>query len=138
MVIRPDMVGLAPRLIWKYWLRKTEAPNIATPTAMLATTARVMVRLRNSRSGMIGSLARYSTRTASTPRATAPVTMTALCQESQSYLSPARVTQISSSDTAAVIRVAPAQSIFTWRLTTGRCRVFWSTTRATMANGTPT
>lgn len=33
---------------------------------------------------------------------------------------------------------APAQSIETARLTTGRCSVFCSTISATTANGTPT
>ena len=64
--------------------------------------------------------------------------MTTLCQDTQANWSPASETQTSSSETAAVISVAPHQSICTLRLTTGRCSVFWSTTSAAMANGTPT
>ncbi len=120
MVRTPDMVGDLPRASWKYWLKKMVPANIATPTKSEASEARVIVRLRNSRSGMIGSLAFASARTNSASRATVPPTIAYVCQDTQSYLSPAKVTQISNRQTAAVIRKAPAQSTLTLRRTTGR------------------
>ena len=54
--MRPASVGVAPRAICMYWLRNTDAPNIAMPVAIEAITARVKVRLRNIESGMSGSL----------------------------------------------------------------------------------
>ncbi len=139
VVLNPAWVGLSPRLIWKYWLRKTVAPNSAIPTKRLATTAREMLRCLNKPSGMTGSAARDSTRTASAPITMAPSTMAIVCQDHQSKLLPANDTQISSNDTAPVISVAPSQSILTSsRLTVGRCSVFCSSTMAIAANGTPT
>lgn len=61
IVMMPDMVGVQSRASWKYWLRKTVPANIATPTKRLASEVRVMVLLRNSRSGTIGCSARDST-----------------------------------------------------------------------------
>ena len=79
--------------------------NIATPTKSEASEARVIVRLRKSRSGMIGSLAlrldEDEDRAAST---TVPPTIAYVCQDTQSYLSPANVTQTSSSQTAALMK----------------------------------
>ncbi len=75
MVMTPDIVGDSPRASWKYWLKNTVPVNIATPTNSEARDARVMVRLRNRRSGMIGSLALDSTRTNSAPRTTEPATI---------------------------------------------------------------
>ncbi len=138
MVMTPDMVGDLSRASWKYWLKKTVPVNIATPTKSEARDASVMVRLRNSRSGMIGSLAFASTSTKIAPRMIAPPTITYVCHETQSYLSPAKVTQISSSETAAATKVAPAQSTLTSRFRVGRCRVFCNTISAMTANGTPT
>lgn len=138
MVRMPDMVGDSPRASWKYWLKKTVPENIAMPTNSEAAEARLMVLLRKRRSGMIGSLARDSTRTKSRPSASAPPVIAQVCQEIQSYEVPAWVTQISSSDTAPLIRKAPSQSTLTSRRTTGRCRVRWSTISAMTANGTPT
>lgn len=106
IVMTPDMVGDLSRASWKYWLKKTVPVNIATPTKSEARDASVMVRLRNSRSGMIGSLAFASTSTKTAPRMTEPPTITYVCHETQSYLSPAKVTQISSSETAAATKVA--------------------------------
>ncbi len=106
-VITPAMVGESPRDIWKYWLRKTVAPNIAVPTARLATTDRVMVELRNRCIGMIGSGARSSTSTNSTARTTAPSTIAIVCQDHQAKVSPASETQISSRETEAATRTAP-------------------------------
>ena len=59
--MRPASVGVAPRASCMYWLRKTEAPNIAMPVAIDAITESVKVRLRNRPSGMSGSLTRSST-----------------------------------------------------------------------------
>src|SRR5690348_13247266 len=138
MVMTPDIVGDLSRASWKYWLKKTVPVNIATPTNSEARDASVMVRLRNRRSGMIGSLALDSTRMKSAPSTIEPPTMLYVCQDSQSYLSPAKVTQTSSSETAAATKVAPPQSTLTSRLTTGRCSVFCSTISAMTAKGTPT
>ncbi len=139
IVMTPDIVGDLPRASWKYWLKKTVPANIAMPTNSEAIEASVMVRLRKSRSGMIGSLARDSMNTKIRPSRTEPATITYVCHDSQSYLSPAKVTQTSSSETAALMKNAPAQSTLTpSRLTTGSFRVFWSTIRAMTANGTPT
>ena len=68
--IRPARVGDMPRAIWKYCERKTVEPNIARPTMTLAKTARLVVRSRNSRSGMIGSRTRDSVWTAAASRTT--------------------------------------------------------------------
>ncbi len=97
-----------------------------------------MVRFLNRRSGMIGSSAFDSTRRKSSVSTTAPPTMAPVCQDIQEYLSSAKVTQTSSRLTAAVTKKAPAQSTLTFRLTTGRCSVFCSTTSARSAKGTPT
>lgn len=138
MVRTPDIVGDSPRASWKYWLKNTVPENIATPTNSDASEASVIVRLRNSRSGMIGSAAFDSTYTKTAPSSTEPPTIATVCQDSQSYLSPANVTHTSSSDTAALMKNAPAQSTFTSRFTTGSFKVFWRTMRAITANGTPT
>ena len=134
----PDIVGDLPRASWKYWLKKTVPANIAIPTNSEASEASVMVRLRKRRSGMIGSLARDSVKTKRAASTTEPASIAAVCQDIQSYLSPAKVTQSSSSETAALMKNAPVQSTLTSRLTTGSFRVFWSTISAMTANGTPT
>ncbi len=77
----PDIVGDSPRANWKNWLKNTVPENIAMPTKSEAAEARVMVLLRKSRSGMIGSLARDSTRTKSSPRTTEPPVIAQVCQE---------------------------------------------------------
>ncbi|RPK76863.1 hypothetical protein EES44_00405 [Streptomyces sp. ADI96-15] len=138
IVMTPDIVGDSPRASWKYWLKKTVPENIAIPTKSEASEARVIVRLRKSRSGMIGSVAFDSTRMKISASTIEPPTMTPVCHDIQSYLSPAKVTQISSRQTEATTKNAPSQSTFTSRLTTGSFRVFWSTTRAIRAKGTPT
>lgn len=138
IVMTPDMVGDLSRASWKYWLKKMVPANIATPTKSDAREARVIVRLRKSRSGMIGSLALDSTRTKTPSSATVPPIIAYVCQDTQSYLSPANVTQTSSRQTAAVMKKAPVQSTLACRFTTGRCRVRWSTMSATTAKGTPT
>lgn len=138
IVITPDIVGDWPRASWKYWLKKTVPENIATPTNSEPMEARVIVGLRKSRSGMIGSLALDSTSMKSSPRTTEPPTMAAVCQDIQSYLSPAKVIQTISSDTAAAMKNAPPQSTLTSRLMTGSFRVFCRTISAMIAKGTPT
>ena len=104
----PDIVGDLPRASWKYWLKKTVPANIAIPTNSEASEARVMVRLRNSRSGMIGSLGlgldEHEEQRRARPRRRPSRTV---CQDIQSYLSPAKVTQTSSSETAALMKNAP-------------------------------
>ncbi|MDH6498155.1 hypothetical protein M2156_004374 [Streptomyces sp. SAI-149] len=138
IVMTPDIVGDLSRASWKYWLKKTVPVNIATPTNSEASEARVIVRFLNSRSGMIGSRTLDSTSTKIRPRTIEPPTIAYVCQEIQSYLSPAKVTQTSSSETAAAMKNAPPQSTFTSRFTTGRCSVFCSTISAMTAKGTPT
>ena len=139
IVITPAIVGDLSRASWKYWLKKIVPENIATPTKSEASEESVIVRLAKSRSGMIGSLARDSTRTKVSRSSTEPPTMAAVSQEAQSYLSPAKVTQISSSETPAAMKNAPAQSTLTpSRRMTGRCRVFCRTMNAITANGMPT
>src|SRR3954464_6819456 len=110
IVMTPDIVGDLSRASWKYWLKNTVPVNIATPTNIEASDARVMVRFLNRRSGMIGSLALASTSTKSAPRHRGRPTIAYVCQEIQSYLSPAKVTQTSSRETAAAMKVAPPQS----------------------------
>ena len=82
-------------------------PNIATPIATLATIARVVVRLRNSRSGTIGSVARSSVTMNAAIARTPPPTNRAVSVEAHAKLPPARVTQISSRETPAVRKAAP-------------------------------
>ena len=115
IVITPAIVGDSPRASWKYWLKKIVPANIATPTKSEASEESVIVRLAKSRSGMIGSAALDSTRTKISRSSTAPPTMAAVCQEAQSYLSPAKVTQMSSRQTPAAMKNAPTQSTLTPR-----------------------
>lgn len=139
IVMTPDIVGDLSRASWKYWLKKTVPANIPIPTNSEAAEASVMVRLRKRRSGMIGSRALDSMKRNSAMRTTVPPSIVYVCQETQSYLSPAKVTQSSSSETAALMKNAPDQSILTpSRLITGSFRVFWSTISAMIAKGTPT
>lgn len=139
IVMTPDIVGDLPRASWKYCEKNTVPVNIATPTKSEAIEASVMVRLRKSRSGMIGSAALVSTKMKISARTTAPPTIAPVCQESQSYLSSAKVTHRSRVQTAAVMKKAPAQSTFTLsRLTVGSFSVFCRTMSAMIANGTPT
>ena len=107
MVSRPASVGEQPPEICRQWPRKTLEPNIAMPPAALATTASVVMRSRNSRSGGIRSVARVSvTRKAAVARA-APPRNSAVSVEAQAKLLPASVTQVSSAVTAVVRKVAP-------------------------------
>lgn len=107
MVSRPDSVAVLPRATCMYWLRKTAVPNIATPTATLARTARTNVRFLNRCSGMMGSTALFSTRTAATRASSDPITMTALCHETHSKLLPANVTHSSRVETPTLMSSAP-------------------------------
>ena len=91
-----------------YWLRNTEVPNRATPTAMLATTARTSVRFLNRCSGMIGSLARDSTQIAAARASREPPTMAAVCHEAQSNEVPANVIHSSRVAMLTDRSVAPA------------------------------
>ncbi len=138
IVMTPDIVGDLSRASWKYCEKNTVPEYMPTPTNSDAAEARAIVRLRNRRSGMIGALALVSVNTNSSASTIVPPTIVAVCHDSQSYLSSAKVTQSSSSEAAAVMKKAPAQSILTSRLATGRCRVFCSTSRAIRAKGIPT
>ena len=111
IVMRPASVGVAPRASCMYWLRKTDAPNIAMPVAIEAMTDSVKVRLRKRLSGMRGSAERSSTTMNSTVARMEPPTMRIVFRLHQSLLFarsaqspvtvvPAFVTQISSSETA--------------------------------------
>ena len=80
---------------------------MATPIAVLATMASVVVRSRNSRSGTIGSFARVSVTRKATIARTPPPTEHAVSVEAQAKLWPARVTQMSSVETPAVRNAAP-------------------------------
>ena len=55
---RPDCVGETPRTICRYTGKNTIAPNIAKPMAKPMALDTEKIRLRNSRSGRIGSAAR--------------------------------------------------------------------------------
>jgi hypothetical protein len=136
-LIRPATVADLPREIWKYCDRNTVPPKSATPTSVLATTASATVRLRKMPSGMIGSAARDSVHTASASRSTPPQTNAAVCHEPQAKCRPARVDQISSVQTPAMISSAPSQSTRTGRRTTGRCSVRCSRAIAASENGMP-
>ncbi len=57
---RPDWVGETPRTICRYTGRNTMAPNMAKPMMNPMALATEKIRLRNSRSGRIGSAARPS------------------------------------------------------------------------------
>lgn len=111
--MRPATVGDLPSEIWKYWERNTVPANIAIPTKKLARVVSDTVRLRKMSSGMIGSAALDSTKTAATRNTTPVVTSAAVCQDAQSKLLPASDVQISSAQTPATIRKAPSQSILT-------------------------
>lgn len=136
-LMSPAAVGDLPSEIWKYWDRNTVPANIAIPTKKLARVVSDTVRLRKIPSGMIGSAALRSTRTAATRSTSPTVTSAAVCQDAQSKLLPARDVQISSAQTPVTMRKAPSQSILTWRRTVGSFRVRWSSTIPASANGTP-
>lgn len=97
IVMRPDSVGVLPRASCMYWLRNTDVPNIAMPTATLATTDSTSVRLRNSPSGMIGSSTRDSTHSAAASVTTEAPSIAKVCHDAQANLSPANVTHSRSS-----------------------------------------
>ena len=103
----PASVGVAPRASCMYWPRKTDAPNIAMPVAIDAMTARVKVRFLNSVSGMSGSLTRSSTMMNRIVARIAPPTMRTVSVLHHSNESPAMVTQMSSSETAAESSTMP-------------------------------
>ena len=107
MVIRPAWVGLMPRAIWKYCDKKTGDPNIATPTMIEANVARLVVRSRKSRIGMIGSFTESSVTTAATSSATPRPTIQAVVPDAQPKCEPARDTQISSTETPPAMSAAP-------------------------------
>ena len=107
MVMTPASVGVAPRAICMYWLRKTEVPNIARPVAIEAIVARVKVASRKRVSGTSGSDERSSTTTNRIAARTAPPTMRSVSVLAQSNVRPALVTQISSSDTAVESSTIP-------------------------------
>lgn len=138
IVMTPDIVGDLSRASWKYCEKKTVPEYMPTPTNSEASEASETVRLRNRRSGMIGSLARVSVNTNSSASTTVPPTIAYVCHDSHSYLSSAKVTQTSSSEAAAVMKKAPVQSTLTFRLATGRFSVFCSTISAISAKGMPT
>ena len=108
--MRPASVGVAPRASCMYWLRNTDAPNIAMPVAIEAMTDRVKVRLRKSVRGMRGSFERSSTMTKRIAASSEPPTIStvdrlhqsllfATSPQSPPFVVPAFVTQMSSSDT---------------------------------------
>ncbi len=105
--MRPAWVGVAPRASCMYWLRKTDAPNIAIPVAMDATTASVKVRFLNSVSGISGFLTRSSVMMNRIVARIAPPTMRIVWVLHQSNESPASVTQMSRSETADESRTMP-------------------------------
>ena len=119
---RPASVGEKPRATWKYWPRKTGAPNIAMPTPMLATIASAVVRVRITRSGSSGSETLVSTMTSSTASTAAPPSISALSQPNHGKLVPANDTQIIGSDAAPAISRAPSTSGRVRRRTVSRCR----------------
>ena len=139
IVSSPLSVGDFARAICMYCVRKTVVPNIATPTAMLASTAITIVRSEKSRSGISGSGACRITSTAAQESAAPSATRRPDCQETQSKLVPASDTQISRLETPPATSSAPGKSRCTSRRgLSGRCSVRWRTTKAATANGTPT
>ena len=103
----PASVGDLPRAICMYWLRKTVVPNMAMPTATLATTASTTVWSRNRRSGTSGSRTRRSTATAAAHRPAPSSTSAAVCHDAHANSWPASETQISRLETPPAISVAP-------------------------------
>ena len=95
------------RATWKYWLRKTEAPNCATPTARLPRIESWVIRLRTIFGGTSGSGWRRSTTTAATSATRAAPRNSAVWSESQSKLLPAKETQTSGRLAAIVMNRAP-------------------------------
>ncbi len=79
-------------------------PNIAMPTATLASTPSTTVRDWKRCSGISGSFTRRTTSTEATASSTPPGTSTAVCQPSHANWWPASVTQISSDETDAPIQ----------------------------------
>src|SRR4029453_45700 len=104
--INPAWGGDIPRAIWKYCERKTVDPNIATPTIVEAKTERLVVRSRKSRIGMIGSLARSSTSTATARVSSPTATRMHDTVEVQENSEPARETQTSRTDTPPAMSAA--------------------------------
>ena len=102
IVMRPASVGVAPRASCMYWLRKTDAPNIAMPVAIDAMT--------DEREGAVAEQRERDERLLRAQldddeqrpsRGRAPPTMRTVSMLHHSNESPARVTQMSRSETAA-------------------------------------
>ena len=142
MVSRPDSVGVLPRASCMYWLRKTEVPNIATPTetlAMIASTTRAVAE--QAASGMIGSRdPALDARRASDQQASSAADHAARsARTAQANCWPPRVTQMSSSETdGGDQRGAEVVDAHRRSRRGGRCSVFCRTTMASAAIGTPT
>src|SRR4029078_970933 len=102
-----DGLVLYPREIWKYCVSNVVPPNIATPTAALATTTSTVVALRSRRIGMIGSGARHSTTSVSASAARVPPRYHAVCADHQGKSCPAKVTQTSGNEAVTAMRPAP-------------------------------
>ncbi len=82
-------------------------PNIAMPTATLATMASMAVRLARTLSGTSGSGARRSTRRVTQPRTSVATTKAADGHESHAKSVPAKVTQSSGRLAVTAMRAAP-------------------------------
>ena len=100
-------MGVWSRATWKYWLRKTEAPNCATPTAMLPRIESIVIRSLMIRGGTSGSRWRRSTTTAATRASSAAPRNSAVSTDHQAKLLPAKETQISGRPAAIVMNSAP-------------------------------
>ena len=106
-ISRPAWVGVWSRATWKYWLRNTEAPNCATPTARLPRIESVVIRVATMRGGTSGSGWRRSTTIAATRATSAAPRNSAVSTDHQSKLLPAKETQTSGRLAATVMNSAP-------------------------------
>jgi len=101
---RPLTVADAPCTVCWYSGRKVNAPNIARPTRKLSPATSEKFRLRNRRSGSIGSVALASTSRNATVAATATAPRPMIRPDPQAYCVPPQV------DTSTIAVAATASS----------------------------
>jgi len=105
----PESVALCRKTYWKVMGRKTYDPVMTMPAATLMTAPTAKLRMRNRRSGMMGSAAKRASTTAkTTSSAAAPQRSPMMVGEDQSYFDPPHVTPRQKQTTAPTMAAMPA------------------------------
>ena len=103
----PESVADAPVTVWRNSGRNEVAPNIRAPRRKLIRKHTVAIRLRNSRSGRIGSSTLRSWAMNATVRTTDPAASPRITPEPHAYSAPPHTATNIADDTAATIKAAP-------------------------------